>query len=248
MNDIDMYISLIDESEANSILKLFNCNVHVKNLDFMKTKIKTILRGGSTSKKIKGNPFMNILSRHKKSQWDTLNEKEFLIALSNNSEDIPDYIKYANLLLKCPNKKNEYIDIINKNRMEGRETFDFDLKFDNKKEIQEYCFKLLDNRENIMNKIREYIIKAYKNDLIRIAAKKLKGVKKWDIVDLYNKLKKDDDQLNTFMKFEYLREHDDIDVEIFNKLSYDIIIYLLYLFEKSYVDIAKTNKDKNRME
>ena len=243
-----MYISLIDENEASNILKMFNCNVRVNNLDLMKTKIKTILRSGSTLKKIKGNPFINVLVRHKKKRWDMLNEKEFLIELNNNFEYIPDYVKCANLLLKYPDKKNKYIDIINENRIEGRYIFDFGLKFDNKKEIQDYYIKLLENRGNIVDIITEYIIKAYKSDLVKVNEKKLRGVSKCNIVDLHNMLKKDDEQMNMFLKFEYLRKNEDVDVEIFNKFSYDIIIYLLHLFEKSYIDIKSSIKDENKIE
>ncbi|MDF2884427.1 MAG: hypothetical protein K0R54_4994 [Clostridiaceae bacterium] len=248
MNDIDMYISLINEIEANSILKALECNVRVNNLELMRTKIKTILRGGHSFKKVKGNPFMNILVRHKKKQWDSLNEKEFFVVLNKDSNNIPDYVKFANLLLKYPDKKNEYIELINKNKNENKYIFDFDLKFDNKGEIKEYCSKLLNSKESTMDKLKDYVIKASERDLLNTDIGILKDIKNWDIIKLYNNLKTDNEQLNMFMKFEYLREHDDIDIEIFNKFSHDIIIYLLYLFDESCADISKIEVNKLKVE
>lgn len=248
MNDIDMYISLINEEEANSILKALECNVRVKNIELMRTKIRTILRGGHSPKKVKGNPFMNILIRHKKKQWDSLSEKEFFVALNKDSNNIPDYVKFANLLLKYPDKKNEYIQLMNKNRTENKEIFDFDLKFNNKEEIREYCTKLLSNKDSTMEKLKECIVEASEHGLLSADIEVLKDIKNWDIVKLYNSLKTDNEQLNMFMKFEYLREHEDIDIEIFNKFSYDIITYLLYLFEESCADISKTEVNKLKVE
>ncbi|WP_270568138.1 hypothetical protein, partial [Clostridium beijerinckii] len=136
MNDIDIYTSLIDDIEANSILKYFNCNVRLNNLELKKTKIKTIIRSNHSIKKPRENtnPFLEILKRHKISKWDNLDEKEFLITLSKSSDTTPDYVKFANLITKYPDKKNEYIEFMINNKNEKKYIFDFDLKFDNEDE------------------------------------------------------------------------------------------------------------------
>lgn len=68
MNEIDFYVSLIDEKEANSILKFCNKNIMSGSLEFKKTKIKTIFRGLEQVKKGKktlNNPYFASISRHK---------------------------------------------------------------------------------------------------------------------------------------------------------------------------------------
>ncbi len=117
MNEIDMYLSLIDDREANNILKVLKCNVRLDNLELKKTKIRTMIRTNQSKKLFKENisPFSVIIIRHNIKEWNHLNEKEFLITL-NKMEEIPDYVKFANLMMKFPDKKNKYIELINENK------------------------------------------------------------------------------------------------------------------------------------
>lgn len=81
MNEIDFYVSLIDEKEANSILKLCNKSIMADNLELKKTRIKTIFRGLEQVKKgkrIMNNPFWSCISRHKVDLPLDLTEKEFI--------------------------------------------------------------------------------------------------------------------------------------------------------------------------
>lgn len=228
MNDIDIYTSLIDDIEANSILKYFNCNVRLNNLELKKTKIKTIIRSNHSIKKTRENtnPFLEILKRHKISKWDNLDEKEFLITLSKSSDTTPDYVKFANLITKYPDKKNEYIEFMINNKNEKKYIFDFDLKFDNEDEIIKYYSKLLNNREDIFTNIKEYFVKVTEHDLLDKNIEIPHDIKHWDIVKLFESLETDNDYKNIFIKFQYIRTHNDMDKDILNNFYFDIIFYL----------------------
>ncbi|UZW16015.1 hypothetical protein OSC52_09425 [Clostridium pasteurianum] len=252
MNEIDMYMNFADEQETNNILKFFKCNVRSNNLDFKKTKIKTIIRTNHSLKKSKSivNPFIAILMRHRIGDWDCLNEKEFFITLNKDVGEIPDYIKFANLLLKYPDKKNEYIKLINENQINNKYFFDFNLNFENKEEVIEYYSKLSDSPEGIVHNIEKYFMKAFKLNLLKSDIENIKDVKNWDIIELNNNLKRDNESENIFIKFEYIRTHNNMDKDILNKFCIDIILYLLFLFEGSYTDTNKIalEKLKNKLD
>lgn len=234
MNEIDMYMTLADDVEVNNVLKLFNCNVRTKNLNLKKMKIKTIVRTNHTikkSKKVK-NPFAAILIRHKVEEWECLNEKEFFITLNKDTEKIPDYVKFANLLIKYPNEKEKYMELINENIRSNKYIFDFNFNFNNEEEIIEYSSKLLNNLgEGVFDNIKKYFMKALKSNLLKLTIENIDDIKNWSIMDLFNNLKEDNEANNTFMKFEYMRTHTDVDKDILTKFHLDIVFYLLFLFE-----------------
>ncbi|BDR87834.1 hypothetical protein [Clostridium tetani] len=244
MNEIDMYMTLADDVEVNKILKFFNCNVRTKNLDFKKTKIKTIVRTNHTIKQLKGirNPFTAILIRHKVEEWECLNEKEFFITLNKHTDQIPDYVKFANLLIKYPDKKEKYIELINKNIKNNKYMFDFNFDFNNEEEVIEYSSKLLNNLgDGVFDNIKKYFMKALKLNLLQSTVENIDDIKNWSIMDLFNNLEEDNEANNTFMKFEYMRTHNDIDRDILTKLHLDIVFHLLSLFESECINRGKKN-------
>lgn len=243
-----MYMNLADDIEVNDILKFFNCNVRTKNLDFKKTKIKTIVRTNHTIRQSKGiqNPFTAILMRHKVEEWESLNEKEFFITLNKDINKIPDYVKFANLLIKYPDE-NKYIELINDNINNKKYIFDFDFKFNNENEIIEYSSKLLNNLgESIFEDIKKYFLKAIKSNLLKSTVENIDDIKNWSIVDLFNKLEDNNEDNNTFMKFEYIRTHNGVNKEILINLDFDILFYLVSLFEKESMNGSKESLEELR--
>ncbi|MBV7276435.1 hypothetical protein I6U48_26500 [Clostridium sp. PL3] len=242
MNEIDMYITLADDVEINNILKFFNCNVRTKNLELKKTKIKTIVRTNHTLKQSKGikNPFTAILMRHKVEEWEDLNEKEFFITLNKDTDKIPDYVKFANLLIKYPNDKEKYIELINENIKDDKYMFNFNMSFNNEEEVVEYSSKLLNNSgDGILNSIKKYFLKALKCNLLKSTVANIDDIKNWSVMDLYNNLEEDNEPNNTFMKFEYIRTHNNIEKDILNKIHLDIMFHLLDLFDSQFTDESK---------
>ncbi|AIY80662.1 hypothetical protein FDB15_14520 [Clostridium botulinum] len=249
MNEIDMYLSLIDDREANNILKVLKCNVRLDNLELKKTKIRTMIRTNQSKKLFKENisPFSVIIIRHNIKEWNHLNEKEFLITL-NKMEEIPDYVKFANLMMKFPDKKNKYIELINENKNNNKYVFDFDLNFDNKEEIIRYYSKLSENQEDLLKNIDMYSHKAVDLGLLQKDNENRKDIINWDIIKLYNELKSHSPDENMFMKYEYIRTHNDIDKNILNNLYQDILFHLLSIFVDSGADVNKSESLKLKTE
>lgn len=249
MNDIDMYIDLFaDEKEINRILKLFDFNIRSNNLDLKKMKIKTMIRTNQPYKKSKKsilNPFTRILRGHKVDDWDCLSEKEFFITLNKNIGEISDYVKFANLLLKYPDDKNKYIEMIESNRKNKKYAFDFNINFDSEKEITDYYSKLSGNQEYILNNIKKYFLRALKLNLFKMESEEsIKDIKKWDMSILYNSLKKDNEAQNSIMKFDYLITHEDMDKSILNQFCIDICLYLISVFENSCENVNTSALEK----
>lgn len=231
-------MNLSDEAEVNSIciLKDFKCNVKSKNIELKKIKIKSIIRNPSFKAKSNINPFLSILMRHKKQEWDCLSEKEFFITLNKNIDIIPDYVKLANLIMKYPNEDDKYIKLINENITNNRYLFNFDLTFDSNEEINEYFSKISNGKEDLLNNLTKYFLKAVKMNLLKTDIENLKDIKTWDMLKLYSNIKKDNEADNILLKFQYIKTHDDVDKNILDKFCFDIIFYLLVLFDGSSVD------------
>ncbi|MBU3156923.1 hypothetical protein [Clostridium estertheticum] len=234
MNEIDTYMSLVDEVEVDSILRLLKCNVKSDNLTFKKTKIKTMLRSNHKmlAKKL-NSPFTVILMKHKKSAWENLNEKDFFIELNKHLDTMPEYVKLANLLLKYPNDKDKYIEKINENKKNDKYTFDFDIDFDSKEEVVEYVSQLSNNQESLANTIKKHLDKAFSLNLLKPIAENIEAIKTWDIVDLNKSFKIDNEAENVLMRIEYIKTHKNIDKDVLNKLNTNNMLYLLFLFESS---------------
>lgn len=251
MNEIDLYINLIDEEETNKILKYFNQTVKSENLEFKKTKIKTIFRGQQTVKKMKTNgpsPFLAALQRHQIEIFKTYDEKEFLMALNEGIGDVADYVKFANLVIKLPNKINEYLDMIKSNINSNKYLFDFGVTFNDDLEIIRYFNKAsyFSNEKTLLRFIDKFHNKAVKDNLIPpLENTQLEIIKKYSFQELYKRIQGEhmDNVFN--IKYMYIKTHPKIDKELMNGFCGDIIIELMDTFSmiKSKDSDKKLNVD-----
>lgn len=237
MNEIEIYLSLVDEEELDKILKYFKQNSRSNSLEFKKTKIRTIFRMNHSIRqtKIKVNPFTEILMRHKLIELQELNEREFIITINSKSNSIPDYIKFANLILKFPSEKDKYIELINSNINSNKYIFDFNINFTNKEEIDDYIKKISLDKDTILKRLKVSLDHAIDVDLLHPDINNSDDIKNWDIVRLYNELEKCGRDDNSYLKLEYMKTHDEIDNELLAKWYLDISTNILLLFEENYI-------------
>lgn len=243
MNEIDLYVSLIDEEEANKILKFFNQTIKIDNLELKKTKIKTIFRGQKQIKKrnyFGPNPFWAILQRHQIERFKNYEEKEFLIALNYEDDDISEYVKLSNLIIKLPNKLNEYLKLITDNIKSGKYMFDFGIMFSEESEIINYFTKTayFSNDKVLLSFIDKYYDRALKEELIFPIDKIEKEViRKYSIQELFTRIHRETKNNILNIKYEYIRTHSEIEKELFIGFCGDIIVEL--------VNILCTSKNKD---
>lgn len=238
LNEIEIYLSLVDDEEIDKILKYFKQNVRSNSLELKKTKIRTIVRMNHSiqQKKVRENPFTAILMRHKLVELQELNEREFLITINSKSNSIPDHIKFANLILKFPSEKDKYIKLINSNLNNNKYIFDFNISFNNKDEIDNYITKISLDKEAILDRLKISLDHAIEADLLSPVMHNLDDIRSWNIVRFYNELGQCCRDDNSYLKLEYMRTHNDIDNELLAKWYLDISTDILSLFEENYTD------------
>ena len=242
-------MSLIDEKEANRILKFCNKNVKSGSLELKKTKIKTIFRGNEQVKKGKKtlyNPYWSSISKHQLDLPLNLTEKEFIIGMNEITREIPDYVKFANLKLRFPDKIQEYLEKIKKNIENNKSMFDLGLKFENEGEVVEYLNKIsyLNNNEQLNLLINKFYAMAVKENLIKDNTKKIENIKKWSLIDLYSEANNIEASSNVVIKYAYIKTHTDMSKDISNTLALDILIELLLKFSQSKLKIDDTELNK----
>lgn len=246
MNEIDLYVSLIDEEEANKILKFFNQTTKIGNLEFKKTKIKTIFRGQKSIKKrssFGSNPFWEILQGHQIERFKTYEEKEFLMILNYEDDDISDYVKLANLIIKLPNKVNEYLKLMTENMKLDKYLFDFGIMFNDESEIINYFIKTsyINNNKLLLSFIEKYYNRALKDEFIfPMENTERVVVRNYSIQQLFDRIQKESKNNILNIKYEYVRTHPEIERELFVGFCGDIIIELVNIWCPS------RNKDFNK--
>ncbi|MDU5107966.1 hypothetical protein [Clostridium sp.] len=249
MNEIDFYVSLIDEKEANSILKLCNKSIMSDKLELKKTKIKTIFRGiepVKKGKKVMNNPFWTCISRHKLDLPLSLTEKEFINYLNEEKNKIPDYKKFAYLRLRFPDNIQDYLERISKNIENNRYIFDFGLEFQTESEIEEYFNKLtyLNNKEELILVMDRLYEIALKNNLIDGNIDEYDNIKNWSLLDIYSEINSLNSTKNLAIKYFFIKSHADINKEILNIFAVDVLVGLLIKFSENKlgIDESKINK------
>lgn len=262
MNEIDLYVSLIDEEEANKILKFFNKTIKIDNLEFKKTKIKTIFRGQKPIKKSSSfgpNPFWIILQGHQIERFKTYEEKEFLLSLNYEDDDIADYVKLANLIIKLPAKINEYLKLITDNIKLGKYLFDFGIILNDESEIINYFSKTayFSNDKLLISFIDKYYDRALKEELIFPMDKiEKEGIRNYSLQELFTRINKETKNNIFNIKYEYIRTHSGVEKELFIGFCGDIIVELVNVLfttknkdinKKTSIDIEKINALENKL-
>lgn len=233
MNEIDLYVSLINEEEANKILKVFNQTIKIGNLELKKTKIKTIFRGQKQTRKrnsFGANPFWLILKSHQIERFKNYEEKEFLMALNYKDDDISDYVKLANLIIKLPNKVDKNMKMITENIKSGKYLFDFGIMLNEESEIINYFnkTKYFSSDKLLLSFIDKYYDRAVKEELILPMDKIQKeDISNYSLQELFIRIHRESKNNILNIKYEYIRTHSEIEKELLIGFCGDIIFELV---------------------
>ncbi|EYE88891.1 hypothetical protein Q428_05480 [Fervidicella metallireducens AeB] len=192
MNEIDLFINLLDNDGANFLLQKFKDNVKSDNLSLKRIKLKKIFK--NVSNKAKGkrtntNPFHFAISCFKNEAYEKFSRNELLETLRSDLQGvIPNYVKFANVLYF-------YNDIVVENMEKIIENYNNNVNLF--KDIGE--FKTIDEVEKFLLNdkmcklhIKDVAIKKIKDDMD--TSQKIKYdiiepiIKDWDLVTFQNKL------------------------------------------------------------
>lgn len=148
MNEIDLYVELIDDKTANSILKEFKETVpgfsRNPSLQQKKTHIRNIFRGRTTNirkkRSMKVDPFYFHLSRYKNANSDKVfgdYDAKGLFHAFAQSDELPDYAKLALALIYQPEALKEHLPQLIRNLEQGKPLFDLQVSFETRQEVEE---------------------------------------------------------------------------------------------------------------
>lgn len=224
MNEVDIYLKLIDEREANRILKIFNQSVLKENIKLKIIKIRKIIKGQIKINLKTISPFNEIIKFHRLEFLDNLSDTEFLNFLQEYNNDIPEYKKFSNLLLRFGEDSEKYIDKISNNIINGRKIFDLGAKFNEEKELLNYLDKKIYNKDNtyLYTKIKS-ISEILKNlEIIKENTEEIKLEYK-DAINLYNDIKLKTINESILLRINYLSKNIDNTRILNNKILLDTI-------------------------
>ncbi|MFH0068400.1 hypothetical protein [Peribacillus sp. NPDC056705] len=198
MSEIDIYIYLIDDKEANHILKFFNetptgtRKTTTATLEQKKQHIKKIFKS-MTPKMIrqrrKGHPdpFYTYINSQNIIKENAESFSDQVLLLNEERKNIPDYIRFINLLLTFPEETRIRLDTIDQNIRKGIDPLNFDERIKTVEELKEFIRKYRSYiGENAPSKIIE-VLEDYQFDEYSSLLKKCKDqIKNYDLLRFYN--------------------------------------------------------------
>jgi hypothetical protein len=198
MNEIEIFLKLIDENEADRILKYFNetpigTRKTKATFDQKKQHIKKIFKSATPNmirKRRKGaaDPFYSYINNYTLSEEPPLERfKEYLNFVNESKNTVSSYRRYSLMLLKFPEQiREKYIDI-QENIENGRDPLDLNENFEDKDELKNYLTHIRsfigrDAPKNIIHIIENYQPNQYEE----LLEKCKKEVENFDLLQYYN--------------------------------------------------------------
>ncbi|TYS57325.1 hypothetical protein FZC74_16675 [Sutcliffiella horikoshii] len=181
MREMELFIELIDEREANKILAFFKeiptgTRKNKATFEQKKNHIKKIFKSSTPNmirQRRKGapDPFFTYIKNYKENEIPTENFFQFINYL-NELKEMFVYIKYVKLLIHFPEELRENFERIEENIRNGKYPLDFGNNFKNVEDLKNYLRKYrkyigLNVSENIIKSIEHYHDKEYEKKLIR---------------------------------------------------------------------------------
>lgn len=179
MREIELFIELIDEKEANKILAFFKeiptgTRKNTATFDQKKNHIKKIFKSSTPNmirqrKKGAPDPFYTYIKNYKGNDMSTENFTQFINYL-NELKDVSVYSKYAKLLIHFPEELRDNMEQIEENLRNGKYALDLGIEFKTIDEFKSYIrkhrkFVGLNASTNIIESIEQFQDKEYKEKL-----------------------------------------------------------------------------------
>lgn len=255
MNDIELYISIIDNNEADRILKCMGQNLKKNNIPF-KNKIIMVRRSlrnpnvmGINNKKHKQSPFNFILQKHLIKKDENMEEKEFFFHLIE-LDNIKSYEKLANMIWYCPDILEKHRDKIITNIKEGKNVFELDINFDSDGEVAKYIEKgsilFKDDIEDIIQYLCEIfqISKELKGD--KEFEQTFEEIKNMDLKDFRTRLLKKKIKVEKYLaKFIFIITHKEEKIQLLRIMSIEAVIEFIKFRENEFK--YKENEYSNKI-
>lgn len=249
MNEIDLFLNLLDGKAAEKLLEKFNENVKSNNLQLKKIKLMKIFRGLYNNRKksnssMNMNPFDFAIYQYVNPKFKNLSEYELFQLFSKDFDCIiPDYIKFSNSLYYYTKKTKEKLDKIIENYKNGEILFKGTMKFTSDEEVEK--FLLEDDTDSI--KIKNTIIKNILKELDEKSILQLDELKKiieqWSLVDYQNKFIEQSEKYPVYLiQLEYLRKHEN-KTEIENGIALDM---LFNYYSEKINSLSENYNEKNK--
>ncbi len=124
MNEIELFLSLLDESGTNRLLKIFNDTSKKGKLEFKKIKLRRILKNQTQQTRNNSkDPFFFALNTFKSRTFKNFSEKEFFQFMAKRDKDLLEYEAFANFLIYFPEKTMEILPVLTENYRKGLPLF-----------------------------------------------------------------------------------------------------------------------------
>lgn len=198
MTEMELFVELIDDDEANNILTFFHENPtgtrkEAATLQQKKIQIKKIFKSMTPNMKRKrrsggANPFYVYINKYLKTtneQGETF--KDHLLILSELQKNVPSYIRFANLLLTYPQETREKINDFEESIKQGKDPFELDRSFRTIDELKEFLRKFRAFiGKNAPQNIIKLLISFQPNDYQKELEECKKYIIDYDILQYYN--------------------------------------------------------------
>lgn len=198
MNEAEVFVELIDDEEANAILKFFHENPtgirkETATLEQKKIQIKRVFKSMTSNMKRKrrsgkGNPFYAYINKYSNiSKNKGKNFKDHLHLLNDMEINTPGYVRFANLLLSYPEETREVIEEIEKNLILGNDPLDLNVGFQTVGELKVFLRSFREYiGEKAPEKIVELLVPFQSKDYLEQLRICKEQIEKHDLLQYYN--------------------------------------------------------------
>ncbi|WP_153721817.1 hypothetical protein [Sporosarcina cascadiensis] len=261
MSEMDIFVELINDQEADRILKFYGETlVGTRNkkasLTQKKQYIKRIFKSNTPNmikKRMKGSrePFYNYIQSYKSSEL--VKENNFLetvIFLNEVNSEIPNHVKFVILFLNFPEETKQKFDIIQENIKERKYPFNFNESFEDSTELKAFFRKsrsFIGEKapRNIVDNVLE-ILTEQEKDLLKKCEDELEN---YDILSYYNNIEYFKEKYNLiFSNAAYILTHDKEDNDILMLLAVELLYDLLKLKHQIKEKLFKEEDEKFKEE
>lgn len=204
MNEIDIFLELLDDEELEKLSRAIGIPVQSKsNKSVNKIRIKQKFKSGNKS-------FNKFIGKMYDEDLKVLTKNEFLIFLEyfflNNYSECQ---KFANFLYYFPDTAQNMLPKIEENLKENKDIFNFDINFEDL-DIISFFHKIfcIFDKELVMGLI-DYFFKYIEDEgIVKFERIDEEKIKNYTLNDLLNKIKNTSIQNELLYKYIYIKTHD----------------------------------------
>lgn len=245
MDEIDVFVSLLDDIDADNILRFLKQNMKTGSLDFKKARIRILLRSGG---KQRINPMFNVARIYKTDLLSNLNEKEFTWFIASDNI-MGDAQKFANFILYYPKKLRDLMPSIEDNINKNISWNTFEFPFETEEELKNYEQKISIFPPALKVKkflIQRLINQAFKDGKIEdIPYDLVEKIKEYSLLDMYRESCKKEYPLFV-LEYAYISTHESIPKDLEAQLEIDIISRLMDIYPMDNLIKQETEDDKDK--